>query len=162
MKNQLIWEDSVAGKDWRQEEKETREGEWLDGITKFSWVQFVKLLSHVHLFATPWIAVCQVSTAHHQLPESTQTHVHRVSDAIQPSHPLSCISPPSPYPSQYVCSIRVLEKARFRKTMRPAFYRNRSPLMRWERAAVRLVSCCTNPRSEWIYIYRHIFGKPLS
>ena len=26
---------------------------------------------------------------HHQLPESTQTHVHRVSDAIQPSHPLS-------------------------------------------------------------------------
>ena len=26
---------------------------------------------------------------HHQLPESTQTHIHRVSDAIQPSHPLS-------------------------------------------------------------------------
>ena len=26
---------------------------------------------------------------HHQLPESTQTHVHRVNDAIQPSHPLS-------------------------------------------------------------------------
>ena len=32
---------------------------------------------------------------HHQLPESTQTHVHRVSDAIQPSHPLSSPSPPS-------------------------------------------------------------------
>ena len=31
---------------------------------------------------------------HHQLPESTQTHVHRVSDAIQPSHPLSSPSPP--------------------------------------------------------------------
>ena len=82
-------------------------------------------------------------------------------------HILQClyllvVAPPSPYPSQYVCSIRVLEKARFRKTMRPALYRNRSPLMRWERAAVRLVSCCTNPRSEWIYIYRHIFGKPLS
>ena len=30
---------------------------------------------------------------HHQLPESTQTHVHRVSDAIQPSHPLSTPSP---------------------------------------------------------------------
>ena len=27
---------------------------------------------------------------HHQLPEFTQTHVHRVGDAIQPSHPLSC------------------------------------------------------------------------
>ena len=33
---------------------------------------------------------------HHQLPESTQTHVHRVSDAIQPSHPLSSPSPPTP------------------------------------------------------------------
>ena len=30
---------------------------------------------------------------HHQLPEFTQTHVHRVSDAIQPSHPLSSPSP---------------------------------------------------------------------
>ena len=40
---------------------------------------------------------------HHQLPEFTQTHVHRVSDAIQPSHPLSSSSPPAPIPS----SIRV-------------------------------------------------------
>ena len=38
---------------------------------------------------------------HHQLPEFTQTHVHRVSDAIQPSHPLSSPSPPSPNPSQH-------------------------------------------------------------
>ena len=40
---------------------------------------------------------------HHQLPEFTQTHVHRVSDAIQPSHPLSAPSPPAPNPP----SIRV-------------------------------------------------------
>ena len=33
---------------------------------------------------------------HHQLPEFTQTHVHRVNDAIQPSHPLSSLSPPAP------------------------------------------------------------------
>ena len=33
---------------------------------------------------------------HHQLPEFTQTHAHRVSDAIQPSHPLSSPSPPAP------------------------------------------------------------------
>ena len=32
---------------------------------------------------------------HHQLPEFTQTHVHWVSDAVQPSHPLSCPSPPA-------------------------------------------------------------------
>ena len=38
---------------------------------------------------------------HHQLPEFTQTHVHRVSDAIQPSHPLSSPSPLAPNPSQH-------------------------------------------------------------
>ena len=38
---------------------------------------------------------------HHQLPEFTQTHVHRVSDAIQPSHPLSSPSPHAPNPSQH-------------------------------------------------------------
>ena len=38
---------------------------------------------------------------HHQLPEFTQTHVHWVSDAIQPSHPLSSPSPPAPNPSQH-------------------------------------------------------------
>ena len=40
---------------------------------------------------------------HHHLLEFTQTHVHRVGDAIQPSHPLSSPSPPAPNPS----SIRV-------------------------------------------------------
>ena len=40
---------------------------------------------------------------HHQLQEFTQTHVHQVSDAIQPSHPLSSPSPPTPIPP----SIRV-------------------------------------------------------
>ena len=38
---------------------------------------------------------------HHQLPEFTQTHVHWVGDAIQPSHPLSSPSPPAPNPSQH-------------------------------------------------------------
>ena len=40
---------------------------------------------------------------HHQLPEFTQTHLHRGSDAIQPSYPLSSPSPPAPIPP----SIRV-------------------------------------------------------
>ena len=47
--------------------------------------------------STPGIPV------HHQLLEFTQTHVHRVSDAIQPSHPLSSPSTPAPIPP----SIRV-------------------------------------------------------
>ena len=38
---------------------------------------------------------------HHQLLEFTQIHVHRVYDAIQPSHPLSSPSPPAPNPSQH-------------------------------------------------------------
>ena len=37
---------------------------------------------------------------HHQFPKFTQTHVHRVSDAIQPPHPLSSPSP-APNPSQH-------------------------------------------------------------
>ena len=37
----------------------------------------------------------------HQLPESTQTHIHRVSDAIQPSYPPSSPSSPVPNPSQH-------------------------------------------------------------
>ena len=38
---------------------------------------------------------------HHQLSEFTQTHIHRVSDAIQPSRPLSSHSPPVSNPSQH-------------------------------------------------------------
>ena len=38
---------------------------------------------------------------HHQFPEFTQTRVHQVGDAIQPSHPLASPSPPAPNPSQH-------------------------------------------------------------
>ena len=46
-------------------------------------------------YSTPGLPI------HHQLPEVTQTQVHRVSDAIQPSHPLSSPSPLAPNPSQH-------------------------------------------------------------
>ena len=60
----------------------------------------VQLLSHVRLCdpmncSTPGLPV------HHQLPEFTQTHIHPVSDTIQPSHPLSSPSPPASNPSQH-------------------------------------------------------------
>ena len=45
--------------------------------------------------STPGLSV------HHQLPEFTQSHVHRVSDAIQPSHPRLSPSPPTLNPSQH-------------------------------------------------------------
>ena len=56
----------------------------------------VQSLSHVPLFLTPWTAArCLGFPVLHQLLELTQTHAHRVSDAIQPSHPLSSPSPPA-------------------------------------------------------------------
>ena len=59
----------------------------------------VQSLSRVQLFVTPWIAAHQASLS---ITNSVaQTHVHRVSDAIQPSHPLSSPSPPAPSPSQH-------------------------------------------------------------
>ena len=42
---------------------------------------------------------------HHQLPEFTQAHIHRVSDAIQPPHPLPSPSPPDPNPSQIISKL---------------------------------------------------------
>ena len=55
-------------------------------------------LSVVSYSATPWTAAHQWWTGfpvHHQLPELTETHIHWVSDAIQPSNPLSSPSPPA-------------------------------------------------------------------
>ena len=58
-------------------------------------VQFSHSVASNSLHSTPGLPV------HHQLPELTQTHAHWVSDAIQPSHPLSPPSPPDPNPSQH-------------------------------------------------------------
>jgi len=52
----------------------------------------VQSLSHGRLFATSWTATPGLPV-HHQLPELAQTHVHRVGDAIKPSHPLLFPSP---------------------------------------------------------------------
>ena len=49
---------------------------------------------------------------HHQLPEFTQTHDHRVGDAIQPSHPLSSPSSPAPNPSQHHSLVPWLNSSR--------------------------------------------------
>ena len=58
--------------------------------TQFSSVaQLCSTLCNPMYYSTPGLPV------HHQLPELTQTHVHSVSDAIQPSHPLLSFSPPA-------------------------------------------------------------------
>ena len=61
------------------------------GLQKNSSVQFTP--SVVWTLCDPMNRSMPGLHVHHKLPESTQTHVHRVSDAIQPSHPLSSPSP---------------------------------------------------------------------
>ena len=59
----------------------------------------VQSLSRVRLFVTPWIAARQASLSITNSRSSLTLNVHRVSDAIQPFHPLSSPSPPAPNPS---------------------------------------------------------------
>ena len=64
-------------------------------------VQFSSVAQSCLTFHDPMNHSTPGLLVHHQLPEFTQTHVHRVSDAIQPSHPLSSPSPPAPNPSPH-------------------------------------------------------------
>ena len=68
---------------------------WVTSVQFRSVTQSCLTLCDPMNFSTPGLPV------HHLLPEFTQTHVHRVGDAIQPSHPLSSPSPPAPNPSQH-------------------------------------------------------------
>ena len=63
---------------------------------KFS-VQFSSVTQSCPTLCDPMNCSTSGLPVHHQLPEFTQTHVHQVSDAIQPSHPLSSPSPPAPH-----------------------------------------------------------------
>ena len=67
------------------------------GSPQFSSVQSLSCLTLCNPMnrSTPGLPV------HCQLLEFTQTHIHQVSDAIQPSHPLTSHSPPAPNPSQH-------------------------------------------------------------
>ena len=64
-------------------------------------VQFSSVAQSCPTLCNPMNCSMPGLPVHHQLPEFTQTHVHRVSDAIQPSHPLLSPSPPAPNPSQH-------------------------------------------------------------
>ena len=67
----------------------------------FSSVQFSSVAQSCPTLCNPMNHSRPDFPVHHQFPEFTQTHVHGVSDAIQPSHPLSSPSPPAPNPSQH-------------------------------------------------------------
>ena len=68
---------------------------WYSSVQLSSVTQSCLTLCDPMNHSTPGLPV------HHQLPEFTQTHVHRVSGAIQPSHPLLSPSSPAPNPSQH-------------------------------------------------------------
>ena len=67
----------------------------------FSSVQFSSVAQSCLTLCDPMNRSTPGLPIHHQLPEFTQTHVHWVVDAIQPSHPLSSPSPPAPNPSPH-------------------------------------------------------------
>ena len=69
-------------------------------IHKWYIVQFSSVAQSCLTLCDPMNSSMPGLPVHHQLPEFTQTHVHWVSDAIQPSHPLSSPSP-APNPSQH-------------------------------------------------------------
>ena len=64
-------------------------------VDRSSSVQFSSVAQSCPTLCDPMNCSMPGLPVYHQLPESTQTHVHRVSDAIQPSHPLSSPSPPA-------------------------------------------------------------------
>ena len=76
---------------------------------------------------------------HHQLPEFTQTHVHPVGNAIQPSHALSSPSPPAPNPSQHQerRSLSIMPSKSFHVA---AFFFMAEYYCRW-----------STPKSDWLY-----------
>ena len=67
----------------------------------FSSVQFSSVTQSCLTLWDPMNCSTPGLPVHHQLPEFTQTYVHRVGEAIQPSRPLSSPSPPAPNPSQH-------------------------------------------------------------
>ena len=67
----------------------------------FSSVQFTSVIQSCPTLCNPMNCSTPGGPVHHQLLEFTQTHVHRVSDAIQPSRPLSSPPPPAFNLSQY-------------------------------------------------------------
>ena len=75
--------------------------EYLGAVPSPSSVQFSSVTQSYPTPCNPMNGSTLGLPVHHQLPEVTQTHAHRIGDAIQPPHPLSSSSPPAPNPSQH-------------------------------------------------------------
>ena len=107
LKRQIRWSDIPFSRrsSW------SRDQTWVSCISGRFFTVWATRKAHIYLFssvAQSCLTLCDPMNCstpglpvHHQPPEFTQTHVHQVSDAIQPSHPLSSSSPPAPNPSQH-------------------------------------------------------------
>ena len=89
----MRWMTGAYYTEWSKPERQTQIQYQFSSVQQLSRVRLCNPMN----CSTPGLPV------HHELPEFTQTHVHRVGDAIQPSHPLLSPSPPPPIPP----SIRV-------------------------------------------------------
>ena len=92
--DQLEWENQKI-------ENSILNGVWKKKNMTFFRSDQIRSVAHSCPTLCAWIAACEALPLHHHLPEFTQTHVHRVGGAIQPSHPRSSPSPPAPNPSQH-------------------------------------------------------------
>ena len=86
-----------------------------------SWVQFSSVTQSCPVLCNPMNCSTPGLPVHHQLPEPTQTHVHWVGGAIQPSHTLSSHSPPSIFPCIRIFSNESALRIRWPKYCRFSF-----------------------------------------
>ena len=115
--NAYVWPIITAQQPDSSRERQSRETFFsppgtccsLDAICTKDSVQFISVAQLCLTLCNPMDCSTPGFPVHHQLPELAQTHVHRVGDAIQPSHPPSS---PSPLPSIFP-SIRVFPMNQF-------------------------------------------------
>ena len=119
-------------KGWSQSKKKKNTQLWMGLViearsnavkSNIASVQFSSVTQSCPTLCDPMNRSTPGLPVHHQLPEFTQTHVHGVGDAIQPSHPLSSPSPPALNTSQhsrFLCNIALY-------SIGPCFYHQSHP-----------------------------------
>ena len=107
-------------------------------------VQFSSVAQSCPTLCNPMNCSTPGLPVHHHLPEFTQTHVHQIGDAIQPSHPLSSPFPPAPNPSQHYSAIK---KNTFE-----------SVLMRWMKREPIIQSEVSQKEKHQYSILMHIYA----
>ena len=105
----MVLKNLFTGQQWRNRHREQTyghgerggEGEMNEMSNMETYIQFSSVAQSCPTLCNPMNHSTPGLPVHHPPPELAQTHVHPVSDAIQPSHPLSSPSPPAPNPSQH-------------------------------------------------------------